>query len=677
MSTHSDHNAVAQPTTATANALGDPDVVIIDDDTAHADSLVMLLASENYRAEACYGGQVGVERVVAKPPPVLILDLDMPGLNGVGVLTALSRARVPTKTIVLTGTQDVGMVGEIVRLGAYDFLTKPATPTLLIATVQRALNMSELERENQRNVSAAEQSNQLHEFLVEASPDLVYMLDHEGKFTYLNNKLKQIFEINSDALLGARWEHLFGEHAAQPELEHHLNERRTGDRGTRDFEFQLSSDGANPFFLQCTSTGLYADSQQQQFTGTYGVIRDVTARSRAERDRLELQAQIQQASKMEAMGQLAGGIAHDFNNILASIIGYAELVQSAHSRLPAESIDDYLGEVVTAGHRARDLIAQMLTFTRTNRSEPVSVDVAEVIDNVSRMLRAAIPSTIHILTEFEESLPNALADKIALQQVLLNLMINARDAIDGNGIIRIKLAVTEEHTLCDVCGQQMEHPTLQLSVADNGHGVPEEIRDRIFDMYYTTRSSSNGGGVDSGTGLGLWLINSLVHDHGGHIRFTTAVNFGSTFSVHLPIAHNVAAPEPKQPEVALNGQLIVVDDEVSVGNFIGEILSDNGFNVLVFSDSQSALAHIQQHHDSISMLITDQAMPVITGLELVQSVRKINRAIPVILITAFTGATDRAKLQALGIEGFLAKPFRIAELLSAIARHAPGTSSDQ
>ncbi|MFK7915146.1 MAG: response regulator [Pseudomonadales bacterium] len=649
----------------------EPDVVIIDDDQTHADSLVMLLGTENYRAEACYGGQLGVERVVDNPPPVLILDLDMPGLNGVGVLTALNRARLTTKTIVLTGTQDVEMVGEIVRLGAYDFLTKPANPALLIATVQRALNMSELEQENQRNVTAAEQSNQLHEFLVEASPDLVYMLDDEGKFTYLNNKLKQIFEINSETLLGARWEYLFGGQADDSRLAHHVNERRTGERGTRDFEFEYGAAKTDPFFLQCTSTGLYADPEHQQFIGTYGVIRDVTARSRAERDRLELQAQIQQASKMEAMGQLAGGIAHDFNNILASIIGYAELVQNAHSRLADDAIDNYLGEVVTAGHRARDLIAQMLTFTRTNRSEPVPVNVPEVIDNVSRMLRAAIPSTIHILTEFDEKLPDARADKIQLQQVLLNLMINARDAIAGNGIIRIKLAISQEAKECDVCGETTSAPTLQLSVADNGHGIPEDIRERIFDMYYTTRSSGASGGVDSGTGLGLWLINSLVHDHGGHIQLNTAVNFGTTFSVHLPIAETVAAPLPKEPVVALNGQLIVVDDEVSVGNFIGEILSDNGFDVLVFSDSQSALTHIQQHHESISMLITDQAMPVITGLELVQSVRKINAAIPVILITAFTGATDRAKLQALGIEGFLAKPFRIAELLSAISRHAP------
>ncbi|MGI9325691.1 MAG: response regulator [Pseudomonadales bacterium] len=648
-----------------------PAVAVIDDDVAHADSVIALLETQSLSARAWYSGQEGLDYVLEHSPAVLILDLDMPGVSGIDVLSAVTDAGISTKTIVLTGTHDVALVGNIVRLGAYDFLTKPADPARLLATVERAREMLALEQESRSNAAAARRSNSLHEFLVQATPDLVYMLDDKGKFTYLNNKLKQVFEINSETLIGASWEHLFGTEQISLELARHVRERRTVARGAREFEFEYTPAAGSVRTLLCASTGLYQSPGHREFTGTYGVIRDITERRRAERDRLELQSQIQQASKMEAMGQLAGGIAHDFNNILASIIGYAELVQSAHARLQGNAIEDYLGEVIIAGHRARDLIAQMLTFTRTNRSEPVAVDVPEVIDNVSRMLRAAIPSSIHIQSEFEPGLPAALADKIQLQQILLNLMVNARDAIAGTGVIKISLARATEQSVCDVCGKQIAEQTLRLAVADTGHGIPDQVRPRIFDMYYTTRSDGGSAAADSGTGLGLWLINSLVHDHGGHIKLVSAEDEGTTFSVYLPFATQAQPPALAKPSIRLPGELVVVDDEVSVGNFIGEVLTDNGFDVRVFSDSQSALAYVQEHHAEIAMLITDQAMPVITGLELTESVRAIDPTITIILITAFTAETDRKRMQQLGVEGYLAKPFRIADLLGAINRHAP------
>lgn len=668
---------------------GEHQIVIIDDDALHGDSLVSLLDVEGYVARTFSDPLMGLEDVLGAPPTVLILDLDMPRMSGIDLLARLQSASLATKTIVLTGTQDFGVVGDIVRLGAYDFLSKPTTPSRLLATIGRAVAMTVLERESEANAAAAQQSNRLHEFLVQATPDLVYMLDSRGKFTYLNNKLKELFQIDSDHLVGQPWTTLFEQqHNRSPNLSqvgaspgalleilnHRFDERRTADRSTHDFEFDLvpqtGPHRGEARTLQCTSTGLYTDGPGSLFTGTYGVIRDITSRRLAERDRLELQAQIQQASKMEAMGQLAGGIAHDFNNILASMIGYAELVQSAHARLKAEAMENYLGEVVTAGHRARDLIAQMLTFTRTSRSEPEAVSVVEVINNVSRMLRAAIPSSIQIQTQFDEALPDALADKIQLQQVLLNLMINARDAISGTGRIDISLSrADDEGEHCHVCGALIPGATLAMSVEDSGHGIPETIRERIFEMYFTTRNVDSSSPTSSGTGLGLWLINSLVHDHGGHIQIDSEVGAGTCFKVYLPMATERIAVTEAPSRLVLDGQIIVVDDEVSVGNFIGEILQGHGFEVAVYSDSASALQYIEDNHERVALLVTDQAMPVLTGLELVEAVRALNPKIPAILITAFTGDTDRTRLQDLGVEGFLAKPFRIADLLGAIARH--------
>ncbi|MCB1684810.1 MAG: response regulator, partial [Pseudomonadales bacterium] len=354
---------------------------------------------------------------------------------------------------------------------------------------------------------------------------------------------------------------------------------------------------------------------------------------------------------------------HDFNNILASIIGYAELVQSARARLEPQQIDNYLGEVVTAGHRARDLISQMLTFTRANRGEPRPVDITEAIADVSRMLRAAIPTTIDIRTEFATGLGPVLADPVQLQQIIINLLINARDAIEGNGSIHIDVRTSGSQSPCACCGERLEGDHLLISVRDSGHGIEPELQAKIFEMYFTTREHGKG------TGIGLWLINNLVHEYSGHITLRSKVGLGTTFNVHLPLAPAPGSEAERSPEpepVALEGRIVVVDDEVSVSSFIGEVLRDHGYDVVIFNESPSALRYLETNMDDIAMLLTDQVMPMLTGLDLSQRVRKIRADLPIILITAFTEHKDARRFDEIGINRFLAKPFRIDELLRAI-----------
>ncbi len=397
-----------------------------------------------------------------------------------------------------------------------------------------------------------------------------------------------------------------------------------------------------------------------------GTLRDRTQERLAESDRLNLQNQLQQATKMEALGQLAGGIAHDFNNILASIIGYAELVMNARQRLETEQVDNYLGEVITAGNRARDLISQMLTFTRASRGDPCAVDFVEAINDVSRMLRAAIPTTIDINTEYGDDLPPVIADPVQLQQVILNLMINARDAIPGNGSITLKLARDSQDAACAWCEERLTREHIVLSVTDTGHGIPEELQAKVFEMYFTTREPGKG------TGFGLWLINNLIHEYDGHISLESTVGVGTTFHIHLPIAEEPQPVVAEEPLAAMriSGPIVVVDDEISVSNFIGEVLRDSGHDVVIFNESPSALRYLETHGHEVSVLITDQAMPVMTGLELSEQVKTLHPNLPIILITAFAGSKDTQRMERIGIGRFLAKPFRIDELMDAISELA-------
>ncbi len=309
----------------------------------------------------------------------------------------------------------------------------------------------------------------------------------------------------------------------------------------------------------------------------------------------------------------------------------------------------------------------MLTFTRANRGDPCRVDVVEAINDVSRMLRAAIPTTIDINSEYEHDLPPVMADPVQLQQVILNLMINARDAISGNGSITLKLARGRQDVPCTSCTERLPGEHIVLSVTDTGHGIPEELRTKVFEMYFTTREPGKG------TGFGLWLINNLIHEYDGHISLESTVGQGTTFHIHLPIAEQLRWVAPEEPLAAasISGPIVVVDDEVSLSNFLGEVLRDSGHNVVIFNESPSALQYMETHGNEVSVMITDQAMPVMTGLELSEHVKKLYPDLPIILITAFTGSKDTQRMERIGIGRFLAKPFRIDELMDAISELTP------
>ena len=765
----------------------DPQILILDDDTSHAASVRALLAVRGFEAVATSDAAGAMQRLRNGEFQVLLLDINMPRISGIDVLEFLSDQQLDVKTIVVSGESSVATITPILRLGAYDYLPKPYEPERLLTSVGNAVEQLRLERENRAMAARAQADQDLHQFLVTSSPDLIYVLDDQGRFTFANKPVSEIFDQAPADVTGLPWQQVVGPELAGS-LRHHFDERRTGERATRHFEFEYHPGGEGSRILEFSATGLYDDGENHQgtFVGTYGVLRDVTearrtarelAQSRlkfyglfmdspdasyiarlqdgrlleanasfrhiqtqlgataqsddgflfpdadtrrefvrrvvlggepkaialdretptsvyhlelsakvltlndelcllatvhdrtdarlAERDRLNLQNRLQQASKMEAIGQLAGGIAHDFNNILASMIGYAELVQTSRVRFSTEQVDGYLEQVIGAGHRARDLISQMLTFTRANRGEPKPVDVGGAISDVSRMLRAAIPSQIDIQTEIDEDLEPVHADPIQLQQIIINLLVNARDAIDGPGRIVVGLRRGEQSEPCAACGERLDHEHVVLSVDDTGHGISAEVRERMFDMYFTTREPGKG------TGIGLWLINNLIHDYHGHITVTSTEHGGSRFEVHLPLrAPNVEASTgnspgaPSRPDKQL---IMVVDDEVSVGNFIGEVLLDAGYEVALFHESPRALRYLQEHPENVAVLITDQNMPLMNGLELAVQAKALHAELPVVLITGFTSGQQFEEWQRLGLDGFLSKPFRLEALLDTVA----------
>ncbi|MBM2830454.1 MAG: histidine kinase [Gammaproteobacteria bacterium] len=394
--------------------------------------------------------------------------------------------------------------------------------------------------------------------------------------------------------------------------------------------------------------------------------KDITGRKRAEEERLHLQSQLQQAQKMEAIGQLTGGIAHDFNNILTSILGFSDLAITHFATDQKSKPYQYLREIQIAGERARDLVAKMLTFSRGAKIEVKSLQIAPMVKEVVQTLRSILPASIELTCRIGENVPAVMMDEVQLHQILMNLCINARDALEGQGNIEISLHHRRKlRFVCDSCHRDLKGDFVELVVKDDGQGIPEEVLPRIFEPFFTTKE------IGKGTGMGLSMVHGIVHEHGGHIRVTSVQEQGSTFMLLLPVAtQETMAPltVPKSvPRVnATGGRILIVDDEPALTRFFTELLEKHGYTVKSFNDPVEALVYFQANPDAVDLVLTDQTMPQMTGTEMVQEIFKLRRDLPVILATGYSDLIDEAGAKQLNISAFLSKPIEANQLLALI-----------
>jgi signal transduction histidine kinase/CheY-like chemotaxis protein len=396
-----------------------------------------------------------------------------------------------------------------------------------------------------------------------------------------------------------------------------------------------------------------------------------TERRAAEAERERLEAQLRQAQKMEAIGQLTGGIAHDFNNILTSVIGYLVLGQERAGLLGDERLQRQLDKAHLAAQRARELIAQMLAFARRQRGERRALPLAPLVRQTLQLLRSTLPTSVAVnaVLPAEDAGPYVEADAVQLEQVLFNLCINARDAIGESGLIKVRLRECSGAYTCASCRAHLPAGRwVELSVADNGCGIAADTLERMFEPFFSTKD------VGRGSGMGLAMVHGIVHDHGGHVAVETAPQAGATFRVLLPPAQG---ERPAAPEAAartagagpLAGRVMVVDDEAMVGDFMAELLEGWGLEVVLQRDPVQALAWLQQPEHALDLLITDQTMPQLSGLQLAQRAVGLRPGLPVLLYTGNAEGIDTEQARRHGVRGVLRKPVD-AEALRALMRRS-------
>ena len=397
-----------------------------------------------------------------------------------------------------------------------------------------------------------------------------------------------------------------------------------------------------------------------------GTIRDITERKHAEEENKSLQTKLLQAQKMEAIGTLAGGIAHDFNNILSAILGYTEIARddTPPGSLAANSLDKVLG----ASQRAATLVKQILAFSRQENVKRIPLELGPIVKDATKFLRPSIPSTVEIRQQFETTTRPILADPTQLHQILINLCTNAFHAMEQTGGI---LEITCED--CELSQSDLlKHPEVRpgsfvmLSISDTGTGIDPDIRDRIFDPYFTTKE------VGKGTGMGLSIVHGIVTSYGGFITSEKNPNCnGSIFRVLFPAIDQESPPEVTSVEVTPHGNehLLFVDDEEMLAELGKMILEQLGYNVTACTSSRDAWDTFRNQPNRFDAVVTDQTMPGLTGMDLAQQILQIRPDIPIILSTGYSTLVNEEQAKSAGIKGFVMKPLSkkvIATLLRKV-----------
>lgn len=397
-------------------------------------------------------------------------------------------------------------------------------------------------------------------------------------------------------------------------------------------------------------------------------VRDVSSRLRAEEERQQLQEELLQAQKMDAIGQLTGGIAHEFNNMLGVVLGYATLAQDVAAAGGDPALAEYLAAIRRAGEGARDLVAKLLAFGRRRpvvRREPH--DPATLVTAALRLLRPALPTSLRIEPNLPEGLPAVAVDPMEFQQVITNLLLNASQATAQAGTVRVSLARWHEVAPCAGCRLPVSGPHVALTVADDGDGIAPEALDRIFEPFFTTREPGRG------SGLGLPVVHGIVHALGGHVLVAPGPGTGASFTLLLPPSAIVpAAPateaESPRPGTGRPRRILVVDDRPELAELLGRMLAARGHQATIHDSPVAALAAFRADPAAFDAVIADQTMPDMSGRDLLLAMGSLRPDLARVLWTGYSESMDDAKAAELGFAGFMRKPVTIEELDALLAR---------
>lgn len=522
----------------------------------------------------------------------------------------------------------------------------------------------ESRRKMEINEQQLGEKDHLYRLLADNAQDLIWTADLELNYTYLSPSSARILGYTPSELIGKSiFFSLFPEEAIEQYRDVFRQEMQTIQDGgsPRDRhafpEIQVMRKDGSVAWLDAQVSFLRDDNAN--IVGVVGTSRDISDRIQAETKAREVSDQLRQAQKIDSIGQLAGGIAHDFNNMLVAIQGYSDLA-AKHKSTP-EDVKRYVSEIKKAAVRAENLTRQLLTFSRRQAMESKPISANTLLLDLQDMLSRLIPANVRVDLQLAEEDHEILGDSGQLEQLIVNLCVNARDAMPGGGVLTVRSAcvrLSEE--------EARKHPNavagdyVQLSVEDNGIGMEPDLQKRIFEPFFTTKKEGQG------TGLGLSVVHGVVVEHGGYITVDSEENVGTTIRVHVPKSDTVTASRSliEINDIVPGGKetVLVVEDEEQVRDLATLVLSQAGYTVLTAADGMLGWELFLSQRDNIALIVCDVVMPNMGGRQLLRLVREIDEAVPFIFTSGYVGGPDPKNFAERYAVEFLQKPFSASSL---------------
>ncbi len=529
----------------------------------------------------------------------------------------------------------------------------------IIGSVGLALDVTERKSAEE----ARKQSEARRHAILETALDSIVLMDHEGRIVEFNPSAERTFGYVRSEVLGRSLADVLIPERLRPAHREGLERFiQSGDGpvlGRRIESVAMRKDGSE-LPVELAITRIPSDGPPS-FTGH---IRDLTDRKLAEKELREREEQLRQSQRMEAIGTLAGGVAHDFNNILTAILGYTALLKRTAPQ--NDGVAKAADVMERAAKRGAVLTQQLLGFARKGKNESAPVDLTALVEEVIGLLQRTIEKDIVIRRTSRPASVVVIGDPGQLQQVVLNLAVNARDAMPGGGELTLDTSIivlTEEESR-RVPGTA-PGSYARLAVSDTGCGIPEEIRGRIFEPFFTTKE------LGKGTGMGLAMVYGIIQNHAGAIAVRSEVGRGTTVEILLPHAAEVEASEaPKSMArtVSGKGRVLVVDDEDGVREVAADLLTILGYDVLTAADGASAVEGFRKQHENIDVVLLDLAMPGMGGRECFRALKEIDHEVKAVLCTGYGFNVVAQQLLDEGMLGFIAKPYAIEQLSDAISQ---------
>lgn len=675
-------------------------VLIIGVDQPGHETLADILTERGYKVQTADTGAAGLKAARTEPFAAALIDLVLPDMSGLTVLKQLKAQQSELCVCMITDKSSGKDTAEIFRCGADDLFVKPLIIERFIHRITDAEDNRQLHRSLRQsrekllnNFQTSQVINALLRialedislrkklqmtldhllslpWLVSERRGAIFLMDRRKKFLLLQVQSDLSPELLKKCARLPVGRCLCGRAAATAKIaftdcidqRHEIRYEGILPHGHYCVPIILHNEVLGVVNVYVKNRHRRKNSEEQFLTAVVNTLAVIIDQHRAEKEKKKLQNHIRQSQKMEAIGTLAGGIAHDFNNILTAILGYAALVKE---NCPPESqMSSDVEQIIASGNRARELVRQMLTFSRQRPNEIQVIQTHFIIKEALKMLRASIPSTIEINQHISTERTTVFGDATKIHQVFMNLCTNAYHAMRlKGGVLDIRLepvCLLSPHPR--LVGRLPAGEYVRLTVTDTGNGISLDVRERIFDPYFTTKNT------EEGTGLGLAVVYGIVSEMKGDIEVRSEPDRGTTFEVYFPMARYTGQESTVSAESLSGGaeHILCVDDEVPITEIYQRSLKLLGYQVTVRTSSVEALGVFRARPNRFALVITDQTMPNMTGIELIDELREIRPKVPVILATGYSELINDDTIRDHRISKILMKPITRQDLASAI-----------